>query len=164
MGWQYFSLSCDTVACTPWFMPELAAISTNLNFVRSVHVGGWGDPSTLQKYSLFLNHWLENRLWFSWSNIEWSDFALTGARYASLHRDHISFQNIMSWIRYQEQGIEHIDKLILFVFSSMILKCSWDSGNICFSLPCCFLPLTLLVQKPGRSYLKNSQGTFESLN
>ena len=29
-------------------------------------------------------------------------FRYDGARYASLYRNHISFQNIMSWIRYQE--------------------------------------------------------------
>ena len=79
-GWQYFSsvlTTGDTGACTPWFMRELGC---NFNEFEFCQYSG-GDPSSPQKYSIFLNHCcLENRLWFSWSNIECSDFAMTAWR------------------------------------------------------------------------------------
>ena len=95
----------DTGACTPWFMPELGLQFQRI-WILSVQWGGPVIPAEILNIPKSLLAWKPFMiLLIKYRMLGFRYDGLTGARYASLHRDHISFQNIMSWIRYQELGI-----------------------------------------------------------
>ena len=77
--WQYFSpVTASPDLCQTW---ELHFQQIWILSVLSM----WGveerapiKPCSRRNTPINpVNHWLENRLWFSWSNIECSDFAMT---------------------------------------------------------------------------------------